>query len=290
MSSNFTCRKCGNKLTTFDRFCGMCGTATESIAISAPISEERHEIKRPHDATSLQCRLCGQENHSGVVSCESCGNVLNVEPQQSLSSQRPKGYSSQAVPVSFLQSWKLTVTMAVLLITVLILFNAFRKDGQTHSPELSPNASAIINEIESLQKVVEENPQNAEALLTLANRLHDVRFFPRAIAMYERYLQLDPTNADARVDLGTTYFEMSMIDTVKKNDFLRSAKSEMEKALTHAPRHQLAHFNLGIVSLHEGDLKGSSEWFEKCVSIDSTTESAKRARQLIHQHSFTNPL
>jgi lipoprotein NlpI len=63
----------------------------------------------------------------------------------------------------------------------------------------------------------------------------------------------------------------------------------MQKAISYAPKHQLAYFNLGIVTLQGGDMQGSQEWFAKCIAIDSTTESARRAQQLMQQHSFTNP-
>jgi cytochrome c-type biogenesis protein CcmH/NrfG len=179
---------------------------------------------------------------------------------------------------------------AILIVAVIMYKNYAPKTSDAPpSQALSPNAAAAVEQIESLQRVVDANPQDAGSTLRLANMLHDVRSFPRAAAMYARYLELNPSNPDARVDLGTTYFELSMTDTSRMQEYLNSAKVEMTKALTYAPRHQLAHFNLGIISLHNGNMEEASEWFRKCVAIDSTTEAAKRASQLLHQHTTTNP-
>jgi len=147
----------------------------------------------------------------------------------------------------------------------------------------------MIKEIDALQKTVDANPRDEQAVLRLANLLHDVRFYPRAIMMYKHYLELQPANADARVDLGTSYFEMSFQDSTQVPQYLDSARSAMAQALTYQPKHQLACFNLGIVSFHTGDMKEAMGWFSKCVAIDSTSETGRRALQFINQHSTIKP-
>jgi tetratricopeptide (TPR) repeat protein len=123
----------------------------------------------------------------------------------------------------------------------------------------------------------------------LANRLHDARAFPGAVSMYERYLKLNPSNPDARVDLGISYFELALGDSLRREEYFGLARKEMQQALQYAPSHQLAHFNLGIVSLHTGDMMGANEWFRKCVKIDPNSEIGKKAQTLINQHSFQQP-
>src|SRR3989442_11937872 len=90
----------------------------------------------------------------------------------------------------------------------------------------------MVKEMQSLQKAVEANPRDARSVLQLANLYHDVRLFPKAIAMYERYIEIDPSNADARVDLGTSYFEMSFEDTSRRGEYLTPARGANENALT----------------------------------------------------------
>ncbi len=281
------CKKCGNALAPADKFCASCGTA----AAAAPESPRKKE--QPSVTGPVRCSLCGHQNKAGAAACTSCGNSLGpagAAAPQRRKQQPGKPKSVHATPLTFFQSWKFTASFAAILIVGIILYKNYKPaDTQAPVQAMSPNAAAAVEQIETLQKLVDANPKDADQTLRLANMLHDVRMYPRAAAMYTRYLQLIPTNPDARVDLGTTYFELSMTDSTRRVEYLASAKTEMEKALTYAPRHQLAHFNLGIISLHDGNMEDANSWFSKCAAIDSTTEAGKRASQLLHQHSFTNP-
>jgi cytochrome c-type biogenesis protein CcmH/NrfG len=230
------------------------------------------------------------------VTCTSCGNSLPgakvPTPTAKRKTASTKGQPAKQAPLTFFQSWKFIAMIGAVLVVAVILYKNYQPASPTapamQAPSMSPNAAAAVEQIENLQRVVDANPKDAENTLRLANMLHDVRMFPRAAAMYARYLELVPSNPDARVDLGTTYFELSMTDTTRQVEYLNSARTEMEKAITYAPRHQLAHFNLGIISLHAGNMEQANRWFSKCVAIDSTSEAAKRANQLLHQHTLTN--
>lgn len=214
-------------------------------------------------------------------------SALSVQPakQREQSTKTPKVY-----PLKALQSWKVTAGFAIVLIVVVIVLKTNReKDAKPTTQNLSPNASEMVKEIESLQKVVDANPKDEQATLRLANLLHDVKALPRAAMMYERYLEMNPSNPDARVDLGISYFELSLSDSTKREEYTESAKREIEKAITYAPKHQLAYFNLGIVCLHSGDMENALSWFKKCVGIDPNSETGRRAQQFLNQHSLTNP-
>jgi len=186
-----------------------------------------------------------------------------------------------------LQSWKLTLGLAALFVIVLAIIGTSRNQ-QTHvhgtADDFSAHAKQIMEEIGQLQKRVEEHPDDTVAMLALANRLHDVRIFPRAITVYEDYLERKPEDTDARVDLGICFFEMGLADEAKREEYFTKAREEMKKALTHNPKHQLAHFNLGIVYLRSGDVQESNRWFKKCYEIDPNSGTGKRAWELYTQH------
>jgi tetratricopeptide (TPR) repeat protein len=59
-------------------------------------------------------------------------------------------------------------------------------------------------EITRLKEQVEKNPNDAEAILTLANLNYDIRNWARARELYERYLKLRPAQADVLTDLGVS--------------------------------------------------------------------------------------
>jgi hypothetical protein len=55
-----------------------------------------------------------------------------------------------------------------------------------------------------LREQVEKNPNDADAVLTLANLNYDIRNWDRARELYERYLTLRPAQPDVLTDLGVS--------------------------------------------------------------------------------------
>jgi tetratricopeptide (TPR) repeat protein len=142
----------------------------------------------------------------------------------------------------------------------------------------------MIAEIQELQASVDANPEDTTSVLRLANLYFDVRFFQRAVPLYERYLLANPANPDARVDLGTSHFELSVSDSAGQEEHLRVAEESFLKALEYAPKHPLAHFNLGIINLRQGRVEEARKWLEKCAELAPDSEAGRRARQLVDQH------
>ena len=72
-------------------------------------------------------------------------------------------------------------------------------------PEGHPSidAAAIIK---TLQEQAAKDPQDPEPRLKLANHFYDQHQYPQAVEWYQKALELDPKNANAHTDLGTTYF------------------------------------------------------------------------------------
>jgi len=62
----------------------------------------------------------------------------------------------------------------------------------------APPMEAVLR----LRKQVEENPDDAEAVLKLANLNYDIRSWDRARELYEHYLTLQPAHPDILTDLG----------------------------------------------------------------------------------------
>jgi tetratricopeptide (TPR) repeat protein len=135
---------------------------------------------------------------------------------------------------------------------------------------------------------VRDNPGDAEALLNLANGLHDHRQWERAIQTYQQYLQKNPRNPDARVDMGICYSELSRANPEKGDDYFAKAVEAMESALEVSPKHVPAAFNLGIIHLQRGEVELSNEWFQRAIAMDKNHPLAQRAQRMLEQHSFTN--
>jgi tetratricopeptide (TPR) repeat protein len=146
-------------------------------------------------------------------------------------------------------------------------------------------------EIDRLQTTVDAEPNNAAALLQLANKLHDQsatspQLLFRSVEAYKKYLVLKPDDPDARVDLGICYFYLTRIDTVNASQLISMALNEMQTVAKAHPNHQGAAFNIGIVSLNVGNTEESSTWFKKAVEINPNSDMGARAKKLLEQHSF----
>jgi tetratricopeptide (TPR) repeat protein len=68
----------------------------------------------------------------------------------------------------------------------------------------TPPAGAPMEEIARLRQHVDENPEDADAILVLANLNYDIRAWETAAELYSRYLELRPEEPDVLTDLGTT--------------------------------------------------------------------------------------
>ena len=84
-----------------------------------------------------------------------------------------------------------------------------------------------------------------------------------------------PNDADVLVDMGVCYYSLRNYDEAIKT---------MTEALKYKPNHQIAHLNLGIVNLAEGNVEKSKEWLKKAVDIDPNSEVGKRAEELLNSH------
>jgi tetratricopeptide (TPR) repeat protein len=86
-----------------------------------------------------------------------------------------------------------------------------------------------------------------------------------ACAAYDRALALDPTYADAHVNLGRLLHEARD---------LSKAELHYRNALTARPRDAIAAFNLGVVLEDQGQLPSAIDAYELCLSVDPSNGDA----------------
>jgi len=85
-----------------------------------------------------------------------------------------------------------------------------------------------------------QNPKDAKLPLGLANFLYDQKRFAQSIEWYQKALALDPSNVNARTDMGTAYFSSGNPD---------EALQAYRKSLEIDPHHEQTMFNLIIVEM-----------------------------------------
>jgi tetratricopeptide (TPR) repeat protein len=101
-----------------------------------------------------------------------------------------------------------------------------------------PVGASVV--VKTLEEQAAQNPKDPVPRLKLANYLYDLEQWPRAIAWYQKALELDPKNVNAHTDLGTAYFRLG-----RPQDALR----EYRRSFEIDPTHQPTMFNSIVVNL-----------------------------------------
>jgi len=105
-----------------------------------------------------------------------------------------------------------------------------------------------------------KQPHDPEPRLKLANFLYDQKRYEGAIEWYEKTLELDPKNVNARTDLGTAYFY-----TGRPGD----AMKQYRRSLQTDPEHQPTLFNLVVVNLDgTHDLAAAREALDRLAKLN----------------------
>ena len=170
--------------------------------------------------------------------------------------------------------------MAIIILTSGLLDSAQVTPSVMNQNQVQPNTNSGVNlnsmqMINDLEAKVKQNPEDYKSLLEMAHLKNDSGLFEAAIQNYKTYLDKNPKDADARVDMGVCYFNLK--------DYPNAIK-EMETALKHVPNHQIAHLNLGVVNLSAGNIEKSKEWLKKAYDLNPTSEVGKKAEQLLNNH------
>jgi tetratricopeptide (TPR) repeat protein len=85
----------------------------------------------------------------------------------------------------------------------------------------SADAQASMAQVQQLRQYVEQNPNDADAVLQLAHLNFDIQNWGRARDLYLQYLKLRPENPDVLTDLGAAQRELGDFDAALKS-FVRA--------------------------------------------------------------------
>ena len=245
------------------------------------------------------CGACGAEVQRRDARCRACGKDLEWGDMRPAAPQRAHARRSLKEKtgeksVRHVEPWQVISFIAVGGLLLFVLWTELSRDRATSAtpavqasmPQQPPLAPSLVD-LAPLEAALKANPKDADAVLRLANGLHDHGMVMRAIEQYKNYLSMIPGNPDARVDLGICYDQMGLADSLHADTYYALAIQEMETALKGSPSHQPAAFNLGIVNLHRGELEESNRWLKKAAAMDAKSDLGMRAQQILQKHSLT---
>jgi uncharacterized protein HemY len=106
------------------------------------------------------------------------------------------------------------------------------------SPAVPGGGTGPMPEIAQLMAYVAQNPNDADAVLTLANANYDIKNWSRAAELYQQYLALVPGSPDVLTDLGVATRQLGDFD---------QALGYFDQAQALAPQHFPSRFNEVVV-------------------------------------------
>jgi Tfp pilus assembly protein PilF len=217
------------------------------------------------------------------VKLQGAGKQQAKSSRQSAKQEKGRDSRKKEPESSPLFSWKVIFGFLGVVAILVIIFEVFSNREQApvqQQPASSQMPTANIQlagQISEMEKDVAANRADMQSVLKLANICQDGRFFDKAITYYKRFLEKNPKDANARVDLGISYFEKGDLDEAQK---------QMQLALKYDPKHVQGHFNLGIVNLRAGHIQEANEWFKKTIALaPPNSEIGQQAKQFLEQHS-----
>jgi tetratricopeptide (TPR) repeat protein len=122
-----------------------------------------------------------------------------------------------------------------------------------------------------LERALKLKPQDPDALLEMGNVKYDAGDFPAAADFYTRSLAANPANADARTDLGNTYFQRNPPD-------YRRALEEYRRALEIDPRHELTLQNLASAALNLKDKPTARDAIARLAEVNPNNQTLSALR------------
>jgi len=147
--------------------------------------------------------------------------------------------------------------------------NQLKKQGST-SPGKENVSEEYKKKLAELEQAVIENPKDTIALRKYADYLSASHKMSEAIPYYEKILQVNPKRSDIRFSLAVIFFN--------EQEF-NKCREENEKVLSYDSQNQMAYYNLGAIAATQGKKVEAKGFWNKVISINSETETAKLATE-----------
>lgn len=184
-------------------------------------------------------------------------------------------------------SWRpgqVGVVVLVVLVLGIVLGYLFRNSslsgsvagassaGQLASSDPQGSAGAAVG---PLLERLQSSPKNPDLLQSIGNAYYDNHDYNRAVAYYQRYLELRPEDVNVRTDMGTAIWYSGNPD---------GAIQQYETALRDQPDYPNTLFNMGIVrwqGKHDG--RAAIECWRRLLKVHQDYPDRQKVEDLIHK-------
>ena len=142
--------------------------------------------------------------------------------------------------------------------------------------EVEEKKSASHEEdIRLAKSVLEQDPKNLGALITLGNAYFDTDRYHEAIDAYSRALAIDPKNPDVRTDMGIMCRKLGQFD---------KALEAFRQAAQDQPLHVNSRFNIGIILKYDkNDFVGAIRAWEEFLKLEELLDPGDERPTMVRQ-------
>lgn len=113
--------------------------------------------------------------------------------------------------------------------------------------------------LEKYKNKIKENPDDVEALQTLASIYHALKKNDKAIEIYEKLVKLEPVNHEIRAFLGYLYYENEQLDKAEEN---------LNKSLDLNEAEPFVLFLLGNIFSRRGRISDAVDCYDLAIFLD----------------------
>jgi tetratricopeptide (TPR) repeat protein len=119
------------------------------------------------------------------------------------------------------------------------------------------------------------NPKEPKLLLRAANLYDDAKLHSIAADLYAQYLELEPQNADARVDYAISLLNQGL---------QREGVTQMRRVVDEHPKHQKANLNLGILYAQIERWDDAKKLWQTARDLNPLNDAGQRAQDLLQRY------
>jgi cytochrome c-type biogenesis protein CcmH/NrfG len=142
------------------------------------------------------------------------------------------------------------------------------KNQMSTSPGKENVSEEYRKKMAELKDAVEKDPSDTLAMRNYADFLSASHKMNEAVQYYEKILNINPKRTDI-------YFSLALIYYNKQD--LVMCEEVNNKVLIYDPKNQMALYNLGAIAATQGRTDKAREFWNKVVSINAESETAKLA-------------
>jgi tetratricopeptide (TPR) repeat protein len=197
--------------------------------------------------------------------------------------RKPETEKKQAAKKGSNSYYILSAAFIFAIIVILLILNSNSESlsakiqGGKQNKQVTPTDDAMpsmpmMQEIQELKTRLEQNPNDYDLNVRVANNYFDISQFDKAIGYYHRALKVRSDQTSVLIDLGVCYFNRNQSD---------SALYYIDRALVIKPDHPQGLYNKGVIYFNMQKNNEARSVWEKLVSMYPDTREAQAARDFL---------